>query len=530
MPERALDEDPPHNTGASLSLREVAAVWTAILAVAIASLRFFYTRGLNNLYGDSMAHMEGARRFFDSLTPGYEEIGTVWLPLPHLLAAPLAINDFLWRTGLAGGIVSTAAFAVAGWFLFRLAFQMSRSLSAAVLALAGFLLCPNMLYLASTPLTESLAILWMVLTVYGLFCYQEEGRLRALAGASLAAFCGALTRYDGWSLLPFEALFVLLTREQPWRDRFRHAVLFSLIAGAGPVLWLLHNDYRYGNALEFYNGPHSTQAQYAHQLATTAFRYPTDGSIQMAARYFLEDLKLVIGVWPLALAVLGLIVWAVDGRERSRRASVLLFLVPLPFNIQGIAHAAVPLYVPTLFPNTYYNLRLGMELLPAAAILPSFLLSANLARRWRVPLMMALIAVVLGQAIQTASPGAAELAVAKEGVLNTPCRSKKQQAVIRILRASYDGQNLLMTAGKWPCVMPEVGIAFRKTLSEGNRTFRDRLRSEPGKWVEWIVRSDRDDVDALMRAYPESFKDFDLIYEETFPGEGRVAIYRRQAP
>ena len=296
------------------------------------------------------------------------------------------------------------------------------------------------------------------------------------------------------------------------------------------MLWLLHNDYRFGNALEFYNGPHSPQAQYAHQLATTAFRYPTDGSIQIAARYFLEDLKLVIGVWPLALAVLGLIVWAADGRERSRRASVLLFLVPLPFNIQGIAHAAVPLYVPTLFPNTYYNLRLGMELLPAAAILPSFLLSANLARRWRAPLMVALIAVVLGQAIQTASPGAAELAVAREGVLNTPCRSKKQQAVIRILRASYDGQNLLMTAGKWPCVMPEVGIAFRKTLSPGNRTFRDLLRSEPGKWVEWIVRSDQDDVDALMRAYPESFKGFNLIYEESFPGEERVAIYRRQAP
>ena len=530
MPERAREADLSHHPSTTLSLREKAAAGAVILTVAVANLFFFYSRGLINLYGDSMSHMEGARRIFDSLTPGYQEIGTVWLPLTHLLAAPLATNDFLWRTGLAGGIVSTAAFATAAWLLFTLGFQMNRSLAAAVLALSGFLLCPNMLYLASTPLTEPLAILWMVLTVYALFRYRETGSLRTLVGAGAAAFCGTLTRYDGWALLPFEALFVLLARPQPWRGRIRHAALFSLIAGAGPILWLLHNDYRFGNALEFYNGAGSTQAQYAHQLATTAFRYPTDGSVQVAARYFLEDLKLVIGVWPLALALLGLIVWAVQGRERSRRAAALLFLVPLAFNIQGIAHAAVPLYVPTLFPNTFYNLRLGMELLPAAAILASFLFPPNLSLRRRWILLAILLAVVAGQAIQTASSGAAELVVAKEGVVNTPCRSKRQQAVIRTLREKYDGRNILMTAGKWPCVMIEVGIAFRKTLSAGNRTYRDQLRSQPARLVEWIVRSDGDDVDAFMRAYPQSFRDFDLILAESIQGEGNVAIYRRRAP
>ena len=87
----------------------VAAVVSAISA-AVAALWYFYSRGLSNLYGDGIAHMEGARRLFDSLTPGYHEIGSVWLPLYHLACAPLAVNDFLWRTGLAGGIVSAAAF------------------------------------------------------------------------------------------------------------------------------------------------------------------------------------------------------------------------------------------------------------------------------------------------------------------------------------------------------------------------------------------------------------------------------------
>ncbi len=506
---------------------EVAA-WSAIFLAALASVVFFYTRKLSNLYGDGIAHMEGARRLTDSLTPGYAEIGSVWLPVYHLMVAPLAVNDFLWRTGLGGSLVSTAAFAVAAWFIFRLGFEMNRNLAAAIVALAGFLFCPNMLYLASTPLTEPLAILWVVLVVYFLFRYQQGGHVGVLVAAGVAAFLGTLTRYDGWLLLPFAALVVLLARKGPWPVRFRHAILFSAIAGAGPVLWLLHNAVRFGNALEFYNGPFSAQAIYARQLATTAFRYPTDGSLLLSARYFLADLELVVGIWPLELALLGFVAWAVDRDQRARRSAALLFLVPFPFYLYSMAHAAVPLYVPTLFPHTYYNLRYGLEMLPAAALLPSFLLMPGLPTRVRRGLAAILLAVIVGQAVSTASRGARELAVTKEGVLNTPCRSQRQQAIIRVLRQKYDGQTVLTAVGKWPCVMPEVGIPFRKTLSEANRQYWARLRTEPEKWVAWIIRGDGDAADSLMQAYPEAFKDFDLIARETFPDEGSVAIYRRR--
>jgi len=525
-PPAARNPVPPSNLILSWQVR--ASVWAVIATVASASLYFFYSQGLTNIYGDSMAHMEGARRIFDSLTPGYDEIGTVWLPLPHLLAAPLAINDYLWKTGLVGSLVSTAALIVAAGFAFQLAAELNREVSAGVVALAAFLLCPNMLYLASTPLTEPLAILWMVLMVCGLYRYQESGGMRALVGAGAAAFCGTWTRYDGWSVLPFAALFVLLARQEPWPKRVRHASLFSAIAGAGPVLWLLHNAYQFGNALEFYNGPYSAKAIYDHQVATTAFRFPTDGSIDVSARYFLEDLKLVIGVGPLVLALLGLIAWAASEPDRRRRAVVLLLLVPLPFNVQAMAHSAVPLYVPTLFPNTYWNLRLGMEMLPAAAILPSFLLIPGLPRRLHRLLLAGLLIIVVGQAALIASHGAGTLAIAKEGILNTPCRSKRQQAVIRILRERYDGGNVLIATGKWPCAMREVGIPFRKTLTGSSRRFRNRLRTEPAKWVEWIVRGDGDDVDILMRAYPASFRDFEEIFQATFPGEGSVEIYCRR--
>ena len=156
MPEQVSASSEPSTTKPTAperNPRAALAVWSAIVATAAASLYVFYSRGLTNLYGDGIAHMEGARRLFDSLTPGYAEIGTVWLPLYHLLAAPLAVNNFLWRSGLGGSLISEAAFALAAWFVYRLALEMNRSRAAGWVALAIFLFCPSMMYLASTPLT-----------------------------------------------------------------------------------------------------------------------------------------------------------------------------------------------------------------------------------------------------------------------------------------------------------------------------------------------------------------------------------------
>jgi hypothetical protein len=474
--------------------------------------------------------MEGARRIFDSLTPGYAEIGTVWLPLFHVICAPLARNEFLWRTGLAGSLVSSAAFAVMSYFLFRLGAEINRNVAAGFVALAGALLCPNLLCLASTPLTEPLALLWSVLVVYALFRYSQSGSWRTLGGAGAAAFLGTLTRYEAWYILPFATLFVFWIRREPWEKRFWRAALFAGVAGAGPLLWVLHNAYRFHNPLEFYNGPYSAQAIYAHQLATTAFPYPTAGSLLLSARYYFEDLKLVLGAWALELAVLGLVAWCASSREFRRGTVAFLFVIPLPFYVQALAYAAIPLYVPTLFPNTYYNLRYGLEMLPAVALFPSFVLSPRLGKRLRIGLLVVFL-FLLGRQFQVSvSAGPDELAVVKEGILNTPCRFERQKAIIKFLRGGYDGQRVLVAAGKWPCVMPAVGIHFRNALSETNREYWIRMRTEPEKLVEWIIRGSDDSVDDLMRTYPAAFKGFEIVEQGEFPGERGFRIYRRRGP
>lgn len=526
--------DPPHSdsqysqSNPVVPPRVTAAILAAILGVAIVGPYFFYSRGLTQLYGDAFAHMEAARRLFDSLTPGYSELGSVWLPMYHLLTAPLAINDHLWRTGLAGSLVSVAAFCVSAWVLFRLALEMNRSLAAALVALTAFLLCPTMIYLASTPMTESLAILWTLLAVYGLFRFQMSGRTRCLVGAGVAVFFGTLTRYGEWYILPFAALFVFLARQNPWRIRLRRATLFSLIGGAGPLLWMLHDWVSYANPLAFYNGPDSAQAVYARQVATTAFPYPTDGSLLMSARYYIEDLKLLLGPWCLVLAVFGLVMWILERRLRSRRAAAFLLLVLLPFYVQALATSAVGLYVPSYFPHTYYNLRYGIELLPAIALLASFAIPPMLSWKSQAALLALFLAALGAQNALMLAGGTRDLPVVKEGILNTPCKSGPDRALVDFFRRRYDGQRILMQSAEWPCVAPALGIPYHKILCGNNTKYWHRIPDGAQKLVGWVVSGERDPVDILMRAYPGAFKDFKPVFHKNFSQQKGITIYRRE--
>ncbi len=132
----------------------LAGVLLGLAALSAAALHWFLRQGFLLYYGDAQAHVNIARRIIDSRTTGYEQIGTVWLPLPHLLMLPFVRNDEWWRNGLAGGIPSAICFVLAGLFLFLSARRLWQSSAAAVAATALFALNPNLLYLQSAPMTE----------------------------------------------------------------------------------------------------------------------------------------------------------------------------------------------------------------------------------------------------------------------------------------------------------------------------------------------------------------------------------------
>ena len=70
----------------------------AAIVGALAALHY-HRLGLTLSHYDARGHLVVARRIIDSITPGWQQIGAVWLPLPHLLNALPVQIDFFYRTG-----------------------------------------------------------------------------------------------------------------------------------------------------------------------------------------------------------------------------------------------------------------------------------------------------------------------------------------------------------------------------------------------------------------------------------------------
>ena len=91
-------------------MRSTTRVGLVVLCVGIAAQVAAHLGDVVLAFWDAQAHLDIARRVIDSTTPGLQMLGTVWLPVPHLLYLPFTQIDPLWWNGLAGGIVGLAAF------------------------------------------------------------------------------------------------------------------------------------------------------------------------------------------------------------------------------------------------------------------------------------------------------------------------------------------------------------------------------------------------------------------------------------
>src|SRR5258706_6856030 len=193
----------------SFSAAHVAFFLAALGAVAAT---WCWDHGYTLYDGDAEAHLNIARRLVDSRTLGPEQIGTGWLPLPHVLMAPLAMKDGWWKSGLAGAIPSAAYFAMAGIFLFaaaRRAFNSTgQSPAAPLTASLLFALNPNALYLGSVPMTEMLFAACIAAMLWATLWFRDIQSPAAVLAAALATTAASVTRYEGLVLIPFMAIFL----------------------------------------------------------------------------------------------------------------------------------------------------------------------------------------------------------------------------------------------------------------------------------------------------------------------------------
>jgi hypothetical protein len=138
------------------------------MAASFAAIIWSWNHSAMLNYGDAVAHLHIARRVFDSRTARLSELGSVWLPLPHILLIPFVQNYAWWANGLAGVLPSASAYIASCAGIYRLARHWLNPAPSA-LALVFFALNPNLLYLQTTAMTEPLflcetiwIVVWMV--------------------------------------------------------------------------------------------------------------------------------------------------------------------------------------------------------------------------------------------------------------------------------------------------------------------------------------------------------------------------------
>src|SRR5204863_1823416 len=97
--------------------------------------------------------------------------------------------------------------------------------------------------------------------------------------------------------------------------------------------------------------------------------HPGDHDLKLAAYYFLRTTGANLGQARLRAALLLIAaIGTILSIARCVAWPLLLLWTPLPFYVYSIAYGHVPIFMPELYPWSYYNVRYGTALLPAIVV------------------------------------------------------------------------------------------------------------------------------------------------------------------
>jgi hypothetical protein len=451
------------------------------VAGTLAAVHYFKL-GLTLAHYDARAHLVVARRILDSLTPGWQQIGAVWLPLPHVLNMLPVQVDVWYRTGLSGVAISVLSMALAAGSLASLILRTTGSVVAALTGAALLLLNPNVLYLQSTPMTEPLLFGLTLFSVAATAAWLDavlppEGGRTLWPGLGLAAAC--LTRYEAWPITAAIlglAFAVLVRRGCRWSDALRQVAHLALWPAVALAIFSANSRWVVGTWFvpgDFFQ-PNNTEAS-GHPL--------------VAWRQLREGLTRLAGVTlPRAGSVgAALVVW---GWYRSRERASLVLLLSL------FAAAALP--VSAYVQGHPFRIRYDLPLVIACASLAA----AGIAVLWkplRIPVAIALLAVSLWEA-PPLDPQAPLVLESQREARNREGR----RGVTAYLAAHYDGGGIMMSMGSLGHYMHDLSFAgfdIKDFLHEGNGEIWTFAMLRPRGHANWlIIEGSAEGGDALHHA------------------------------
>jgi hypothetical protein len=484
-----------------ITVQLVLVISAALLLGCIAAW-IYYQQQLTLSHYDAKAHLVVARRILDSLRPGWKQIGAVWLPLPHLLNALPAQNDWLYRTGVSAVALSVFGFVLGSTSLWWLVARATGSLAAAWSAFAVFAAHPDVLYLQATPMTESLLMGFCIAGIAHAYTWTARGGAGApwTAGAMCALAC--LTRYEAWPVtaaaVGAAAVALIRLGAPPGYVVRRVAMLavmpvlavgsFMLLSHATVWAWLVTGG--------FYEVDAST-----YHLMAAALSEVGDGVRLLNGR----------AMSGLALVGFGLLLFA-SAKMRTRSALVV------------VAALAACLVLPTYAFWNGHPVRLRYMVPMTMAVAAFAGIGVGLLGRGR---HVAAGLVILTSLVET-PPFARQSPIVVESQRD---RSNvvERRRVTECLQRSYDDTLILASMGSLAHYMHEtssVGLYIRNFIHEGTgQLWIDSLASARAHagWVLLEEQAEGGDVLSKLSVRVPAYLDgFERICEA-----GGVALYRR---
>ena len=236
-------------------------------------------------------------------------------------------------------------------------------------------------------------------------------------------------------------------------------------------------------------------------------------------------MNLTIGPVALCAAFLGA---AICAGRRYRWPLILLALPPL-FYIVSMHSGGTPIYIPDLWPHSWYNTRYALAALPLVAFTGGALV-ASLPRHWRMT-TGALLA--LGSLAGLAGNPDEFVACWKESEVNSVSRRDWTAQAAAYLADRYKpGMGIVFAFGDLTGVLRTAGIPLKEGLHEGNHPMWDSAIARPELFLreEWALTISGDVVSQSIARTAASGPHYQLKKQVIVKGAPVVEIYQRQLP
>ena len=464
----------------------------------------YWRAGLSLSHYDAKAHLVVARRVFDSLTPSWEQIGAVWLPLPHVINAVPVQIDWFYQTGAFAIAISIVSFAITTACVSAVVRSLTESRTGALLAAALFALNPNVLYLQSTPMTEPLLFALSSLAVLQLveWAKSEVPRARPAAGWTIVLAC--LTRYEAW---PIVGAAIIAAAFLKWRNGLPAIAVVHEAArlAAYPIATVLFfMGMSFASTGEwFVTGGFYVPDPKLQGQVTAVYEAIRQGLIDLSGTRFVTAVTYAIPI----LAIASLI---------RRRWSGLLLPMAL------MASVALPFYA--FYSGHPFRIRYEVPLILGGAACIGAAVSML---RFAAPLVaLPLLIAVTMQAspFDRSAPMIVEAQLDRQNGIG-------RRAVTECLQRSYDGTTIMASMGSLAHYMQELSLAgfdLDDFIHEGSGPIWQRAYYfEPSLFAGWVLVEEAAEGGDMLFQKQKSWPGFLAAYDRVCEG-GNVALYKRR--